>query len=586
MKIQKSFTILQRITITALLISASLGIAHHVIAQSGYTRLGLPQDWSHHHVVFSSLQTQNIPLLMKVRQDPRVLHQWLRHNASVSMRTNSTSILNLVNPDAPGLDRPVDRVSDDWSVSLGAANSFVTRNHFPAKYSFDINAPPDCVNDYVVFPTRLGGSATQATIIAFNHLYSTQGSVGGLCNQNGPSIKWSYNTARPIRSSPVLSLDGTKVAWVDFNPGRVHVLTVGTTGANGSSVTAPVIPGAGNNAVDRSLTLNGAPRVTQSALFVDYRNDVAYVGDDAGVLHKITGIFNGTPAELTTSGWPIHVTAAAAALTGPTFDSTTGNIFVADGSGNLSYVRELGSTVGACASGAPPCLGFPAIAVSPGTPILDAPVVDSVTGRVFTETAASGASAQIIQADAALGNVVRVNVGQQDAAHPLHSGAFDQNYLTSVSTGFYYVCGKAAGTTNPTLYRIGFNSLGVLNSAPDAATLGLARAAAECSPITEVFNTGSVPQKDWLFVAVSTRCGNTPVLPNGCVMSYDITSGMPGALTAAVLERNGTSGIIIDNVSTAAQASNIYFTNQGTGACGDGIATGGCAVKLTQAGLK
>jgi hypothetical protein len=124
-----------------------------------------------------------------------------------------------------------------------------------------------------------------------------------------------------------------------------------------------------------------------------------------------------------------------------------------------------------------------------------------------------------------------------------------------------------------------------MNSAPAAASLRLARAAAECSPITEIFNSNATPQKDWLFVAVSTRCGNTAVLPNGCIMSYDITNGMPTVLTAAILERNGTSGIIIDNISTAPQASNIYFTTEGTGPCGDGIATGGCAVKLTQAGL-
>ena len=583
MKTSRSSNILSGFAILCSL-TVSLCISHGVDAQSGRARVGLPQDWSHRHVVFSSIQTQNVPLLLKVRQDPRVLHQWLRLNASTSIRENSTSVAG--NSDAPGLIRRTNGATVDWSVTLGGANSILPRNQYPAKFSFDLNAPPDCVNDYVVFPTGVGGSATQATIVAFNHLYSTQGSAGGLCNQNGPSVKWSYNTVRPIRSSPVLSLDGTKVAWVDLNPGRVHVLTVGTTGANGASVTAPAVPGTGNNAVNKTLTLSGSPRVSQSSIFVDYQNDVGYVGDDLGVLHKITGIFNGTPTELSTGGWPIHVTASAAALTGPTFDSVSDNIFVTDALGNLSYVRESGSTVGACASGAPPCLGFPVVAVSPGTAIQDSPIVDFVTGRVFTETAAGGTAAQIIQSDTALGNVVRVNVGQQDGTHPMHSGAFDNNYFNNVGAGFYYVCGKSAGNTDPTLYRIGFDSSGLMNSAPDAATLRLARAAAECSPITEIFNTGTSPQKDWLFVAVSTRCGNIPVLPNGCIMSYDITNGMPTVLFAAVLERNGTSGIIIDNVSPAAQASNIYFTDQGTGACGDGIATGGCAVKLTQASLK
>src|SRR5262249_1428619 len=206
-----------------------------------------------------------------------------------------------------------------------------------------------------------------------------------------------------------------------------------------------------------------------------------------------------------------------------------------DRGGNLSYVRETSSTTGACLALAPPCLGFPSVAVSSGNAIVDSPVVDFATGRVFSETASSNAgTAQIVQTDTALGDVVRVNVGQQDAnaARPLHNGAFDIHYLNNVSTGFYYVCGKANNATlDPTLYRIGFNALGIMNSVADAATLRLSRAAGQCSPITEFFNSGSNPNKDWLFVAVNTRCANTPVLPGGCVMSYDITNGMPTVLT-------------------------------------------------------
>jgi hypothetical protein len=348
------------------------------------------------------------------------------------------------------------------------------------------------------------------------------------------------------------------------------------------------VPGAGNNAVDRRVTLNGSPRVSQSSLFVDYQNDVGYVGDDKGVLHKLTGVFNGTLAEVISGGWPIHVNAAAITLNDVAFDSNSGNAFITDAAGNLSYVRDSSSTVGTCAAGAPPCLGFPVLSVSTSAPIMDGPVVDASTGRVFTETAAGATGAEIVQTDNALGNVVRVNVGQSDAAHPLHIGAFDNNYLRNadLSTGSYYVCGKSAANTDPTLYKIGFNSAGVMNSAAAPTTLRLARAAAECSPLTEVLNPNILPQKEWLFVAVSTRCGNTPVLPNGCIASYDITNGIPAALFAAILERNGTSGIIIDNISTAPQASSIYFTDEGTGPCGDGIGTGGCAVKLTQAGLK
>lgn len=577
----------------AILLSGS----RRATGQSESARLGLPQDWSHHHVVFSS--TQDIPTLLKIRQDPRVLHQWLRHNAPRFALSQADFAANeeITRELQEGVDdedgqekRDAREKRVDWSVHLGAAGTFLPHFQYPAKYNFDVNAPPDCVNDYAVFPTNRAGAANQATIVGYNQLYSTQGAAGGFCNHNGPAVKWAYRTAGgAIRSSPMLSLDGKKVSFVSRIPGIVHVLTIGTTGSNGTSVTLPAIPGAGNNAVEVRITLNGANNVSFSSLFVDYVHDAGYVGDDAGLLHKITGVFNGTPAEVTTGGWPISVSAGGVGLNDPVFDSVSENVFVTDQTGHLSYVRETGSTIGTCAAGPLPCLGFPSVAVSGGGAIVDSPVVDFVTGRVFTETRSSGGHAQIVQTDTALGNVVRANVGNADgnAGRPLHNGAFDNNYLNNVSTGFYYVCGKASNATlDPTLHRIGFNSAGVMNSTADAAALRLGRAAGQCSPITEFFNTGSTPNKDWLFVSVNTACGNTPVLPGGCVMSYDITSGMPAALTHFAAELNGTSGIIVDNVSQAAQASSIYFTNQGNGACGDGIATGGCAVKLTQSGLQ
>ncbi|MCU1242984.1 MAG: hypothetical protein JWO71_3710 [Candidatus Acidoferrum typicum] len=580
-------TLYLALAVAGIAIIAALSGSHRVIAQSGQGRLGLPEDWSHRHVIFSN--TRDIPLLLKIRQDPRILHQWLKQNVSGPNSGSRVPVEQLQfrtkEPDSDSNDRSVSQDHVDWSISLGGGNSIMPRTKYPAKYSFDINATPSCTNDFTIFSTGRIGNAGQATLVGFNNLYSTQGAAGGFCNHNGPSVKWAYNTGSVIMTSPVISLDGTKVAFVSRAPGTVHVLTLGTTGGNGASAITPVVPGTGNNAVDVRVALNAGHLVSSSSLFVDYGSDVGYVGDDNGVLHKITGVFTGTPSEVTTGGWPLTVSLGAARLNDPVFDFVSKNIFVTDAAGNLSYVREVGNASGACASGAPPCRGFPSVAVSSGSAIVDSPVVDYVTGRVFSETAANGANAQIIQTDTALGSVVRVNVGLQNAANPLHNGAFDSNYLNNVSTGFYYVCGKANNATlDPTLYRIGFNAAGVMNSAPGAATFRLGRAAGQCSPITQLLNTGS--GKQWLFVSVSTRCGGTALIGGGCIMSFDTTSGMPAAATASVLQRNGTSGIIIDNVSTVAQASSIYFTNEGTGPCGDGIATGGCATKLTQAGLQ
>ena len=587
----------QGFAIACVLAAAVFCGSHRAAAQAGAGRMGLPQDWSHHHVIFSN--TRDMPTLLKIRQDPRLLHQWLRHNASAFYPANRITPqevpdqFQMQGPESEenGVDALEKRV--DWSVSLGGTNSHLTRSKYPAKYSFDISAPPTCANDFVVFSTVKPGSATQATIVGFNNLYSGQGGpMPGICGNSGPTVKWAYNTGSVIMTSPVISLDGTKVAFVSRIPGTVHVLTIGTTGSNGTSPIAPVVPGPLlNDAKDTRVALNGGRSVSSSSLFVDYGNDVGYVGDDGGVLHKITGVFNGVPAEVTTGRWPVLASAAGAMLNDPVFDFVSGNIFVTDSAGNLSYVRDVNSITGTCViSGLPPCLGFPVIAVSQGSAIIDSPVIDYVTGRVFSETADGASNSEIIQTDTALGNVVRVNVGQRDVTRPLHNGAFDANYLNSVSTGFYYVCGKSNNAPLvSTLYRIGFNATGVMNSVPGAATLNLSRLfPAQCSPVTQFFNPHPSPGRQWLFVSVSTRCGATvpSVIGGGCIMVFDTTNGMPAAATARVAELNGTSGIIIDNVSTVAQASSIYFTDQGTGACGDGIATGGCAVKLTQSGLK
>jgi len=560
--------------------------------QSELARLGLPQDWSHRHVVFSN--PPSMPILLAIRQDPRLLHQWLKFNVHGRMNRQAAQKPEVSDREREDFDRERERDGDpkpekgvDWSVTLGGAGSKVAAGMSPAKYGFDINASPDCTNDFVVFPTFNGGTVAQATIVGYNQLYSTQGSVGGFCTHNGPSVKWAYRTGGAIRSSPVLSLDGKKVAWVTAAGGHVQVLTIGTTGANGASVTAPAVPGTGNNAVDRTVILNGARNVSASSLFVDYTADAAYVGDDGGVLHKVTGVFGGTPAEVTTGGWPITVSSATAHLTGPVFDSVTRNIFVADSHGHLSYVRETGSTSGTCAIGAPPCLGSTVITFASGAAIVDPPIVDSSTGRVFTEIGnADGLTAELLQADTALGSVVRVVAGRQDG-NVLRTGTFNNNYFSNPSTGFFYFCGKNFANSHPTLFRVGFNGAGVMNSAIDPATpVALATGPSACSPAAEIFNNGAIPAKDWLFISVANHCAGAGGGIAGCIMSFDITGGMPAASSHAVAERSGTSGMVVDNVSPAAQASNIYFSNEANGACGDGIATGGCAIKLTQSGLQ
>jgi hypothetical protein len=170
------------------------------------------------------------------------------------------------------------------------------------------------------------------------------------------------------------------------------------------------------------------------------------------------------------------------------------------------------------------------------------------------------------------------------------SGAFDNAYLNSASplspTGHLYVVGNT-GAANNTLYRISITS-NVMNTTStvgpvvsDSFTNGFFSAGLQ---VTEFFSGGH----DYLFLSVLSfgapaSCSNT--LANGCVMGFDVTSGTINASTtptAATTEAGGTSGIIIDNSSALAGASNIYFTPLADQLCTTSATTGGCAIQTFQ----
>jgi hypothetical protein len=339
-------------TLCGLIVSALIycGSTGRVFA-AGPERVGLPWDWSHEHLLFS--KTDDAAVLAIIQKDPRAFHQWLRRNRTASqgdgvpisldgfLQSDGSLIERLspeLGPESRSASEGVKQVGKrDWGVSLGATqfsavNATNSEPPYPAKYTFDINATPSCENDFVTFPTSASGAMStdptspngQASIIAYNQLYSSQGGTTGICGDNGPSVLWAYINAAcptttssdPIVSSPVISLDGTKVAWVT-STGKVQIVTYGTgaTIAGGDeSILAPVCMGSvssgGDGASLQTITLGNATRnptsgVTLSAIFVDYTSDSAYVGDNDGYLHKIQPFFTASGAlqEITTPAW-------------------------------------------------------------------------------------------------------------------------------------------------------------------------------------------------------------------------------------------------------------------------------------------
>src|SRR2546427_5099097 len=280
------------------------------------TRVGFPQDWTHRHVVFHRQTLWQHPQLTS---EPRVLHQFIRKMAYSAVGPFAAS--DEVSPKRTAALRR------DWSVNLGVGK--VAFGMSPVKYGFDVNALPSCANDFAAFGLDVAGvTGGQANLVAFNNLYR---GPGGLCGTGAPSILFSYNTTTvaggSILTSPILSLDGTKIAFVESAGGSsiFHVLKWATGPGNGTSPINSAAPGVGNTATMTSLTYAATATNNHSSPWIDYGQDVAYVGADDGRLYKITGVFNGAPT-LAGAPWPVLINANRR-LTAPVLDQVTRNIF-------------------------------------------------------------------------------------------------------------------------------------------------------------------------------------------------------------------------------------------------------------------
>ena len=173
----------------------------------------------------------------------------------------------------------------------------------------------------------------------------------------------------------------------------------------------------------------------------------------------------------------------------------------------------------------------------------------------------------LAQAPVSLSSQVNVNMGASGT--DLYNGAFDNNYFTSVSTGYMYFCGNLSLAATPTLYRVGFNTSGTINSAHDTNAFqlvltGQTGTSVDCTPLTEVYNTGTTPAVDYLLLGVKGHGNPSGCNTITCLMSFVITSSFPtgtNATTTSNLGPDGMSGIIMDNVSNTVGASEIYFGN-------------------------
>ena len=447
---------------------------------------------------------------------------------------------------------------------------------YPAKYAFDVTAAPSCTGDFVVMGIPAApASGGQANIVGFNSLYASSAG-SGYCSGTAPKVMFAYASGSgEVPASVTLSTSGKQIAYVEdllSGSSYFHVLTLGTTGTNGASATVAVAPGSsgGNNAVDQRILLSPDGGTTNqsstTAPFVDYAANAAYVttyswaSGGSGYLYKIGNVFT---AAVPTIVWSVRI---GAVPSGPVYDTVSNKVFFTDSNGRIDYLIDSGSS---------PSVVYGAV-FAPGATSLNPVTVDSVNQMVYATFNTNGSHALVVQAPTSMASSVSVPVGVGTTTYTGPYGVdFNNAWYTGSGTPLLYVAGAGTGTL-PTLYSIGFNASGVLNSTANATTAALTSAMADSSAVTEFYNAAL--QKDFLFVGVTNNCIATAGGgAAGCVMSLNITNGFPtvNSATTAIAAAGGSSGAIVDNDSSDAQASSCYYATKTTGAL----------VKATQSGL-
>jgi hypothetical protein len=541
--------------------------------------------------------------LETARRDPRAIFRWreMEQREFAEREAQRLPLVNFFRFRRPPPGRfPIRSSADihtDWNISLG--NGATGPGQFPAKYAFDPTTTvtaANCTSDFIVFPVNVAGSGTQPNIVAFNNLYSGgAGATLGICDsrvttghvdtKTSPTVYWSYNvhalTNGAVPTSPVLSLDGTKVAFVESVAGSAahfHVLAWNATDGQNNNLqslasTKAIVafsattPAAGA-ATDLALGAATTGTDTLSSPYIDYSADTAYVGNDAGVLFRIKNVFCpaggcAAPSLDTTWGGTGSVTVCAGKLTGPVQDYATLRIFVGCADGKVYGFSSTGTA-----------LATPSIAIGNGSAatggVVESPIVDGM-GFLYavsgTGAVPNTGSAVLVQAKVDLTSVRVATVGAPGLFN-LHAPAFNDAYFSSATSTNWllYVAAYSADSTNIAFWGATFDASRNMTTGTPGNTKNFGTRLGEFAPLTE-FKNGAT---DWLFhgllIAPSDMGENN-------INAFPTTN--PALATIPAGCTGGITGIIVDNASAANQASSIYFSCVG----------GNLAFKFTQAGL-
>jgi hypothetical protein len=618
-------------------------------------RFGGPQDWSNQHVIYT--RNGSIQDMLTLRDDPRFLHSALLHymrehhnqfgqsattgsNASSSNESSpdETSLneaewdeSNLddsnLNQDIPRDDQqellpaspwkpilfptlpPRNKHSKvDWSISLGPSGG-LNFGETPAVYTYNylspscsnLTATPPTVGDFAVYTINATPSTTvgasQANLVGITNLYTTGAGTGFCSGLTGPSFLFTYaigSGGSPL--SPVLSLDGSRIAWIENRTATTSYLHITIWSANDGATATDAIAPPGtltngacvptgkscdlainytNTSVTGCTTTHAAAN-GHSDLYVDYSSDAGFISANNGLLYHIKNIFSTTTNPSVDFCIPVNTTfegTPTAAMSGPVYDPVLNEVFITDSEKIYAYnVNTTGTTIGFTPASTPSytygnTLSGYNYQTGPGL------MLDAFNGYIYvfsTYDAAGKTSVTQIPASLASGTAVELGPETTNTNKILFYGAFDNNYYNNGpknAASTLYSCGTdSATTTAQDLFAISFIATsGVVNTNPamsynknvnPSGTTGL------CSPITEFYDGTN----DRIFVGMGqptvTTGSNVVTMWN---VNSRLTSASSTPTASATGYLGGASGFAADNSSADAQAESIYFSTETVG---------------------
>ncbi len=618
--------------VSALLIVASTMNAQEAPATPAPSKsqFALSQDWSSRHVIYT--RNGSAEDMLKLRDDPRFLHntllRYLREHQAGARAAGFTGNLRSDDGNVDEKDlfvRPIPPIRSkksnvDWSISLGP-NAGMSPGEAPSIFTYNytnpscsnLSAVPPTVGDFAVYTINATPQVgVQANLVGITNLYTT-GDATGFCPGTGPSFLFSYaigTGGSPL--SPVISLDGTRVAWIENRTATTSYLHItiwapneGTTAVWPAAVSGTFVNGscspAGSSCDDAiqytAGTYTGCSTAFPAAnghseLYIDYSTNAGYISANNGLLYHIKNIFSTTVSPSVDFCIPVNAgfeTAPSSAMSGPVYDQLHNEVFITDSETLYGFkVTGVGSSA-AFVPATPPSYTFGNAASSFNYQTGPGPVLDAFNQFLYVfSTYDKNGNTSVTQVPTNLGSGVAVQLGNRttNTNHSLFYGAFDNNYYNfgpanALST--LYSCGTDSTTTRQGLFSISFNAAtGIANTTPtmsDNKNVNPGNSSGICSPISEYYDgtndrifvgmgqpgasTGANSVTMW---KVNNRLTNTSG-PGGTMPTPDATaSGYLG----------GSSGIVPDNSAIGtAQAESIYFSTEQAGSTSTAVAKNG-----------